>query len=42
MIAPGCERSIAIWNASRSDSRCAAGSMMASSQWRLVSLQLSV
>ncbi len=41
MTEPGCPRSMAISNASRSDSRCAAGSMIASSQWRLVSLQFS-
>ena len=40
MIDPGEERSTAIWKASRSDSRWAAGSITASSQWRLVSLQL--
>jgi hypothetical protein len=40
MIAPGWARSMAIWNARRSDSRWASGSMVASSQWRLVSLQL--
>ena len=41
MTEPGWARSIAISKASRSDSRCAAGSMMASSQCRLVSLQFS-
>ena len=41
MTEPGWARSMAISNASRSDSRCAAGSMIASSQWRLVSLQFS-
>ncbi|MCY1275707.1 hypothetical protein D9M70_243570 [compost metagenome] len=41
MIEPGSARSMAIWKASRSDSRCAAGSITASSQWRFFSLALS-
>ncbi|COW24683.1 Uncharacterised protein [Mycobacterium tuberculosis] len=41
ITAPGCDRSMTISNANKSDSRCASGSMTASSQCRLVSLQFS-
>src|SRR3546814_9290169 len=41
MTDPGRPRSIAIWKASRSLSRCAASSISAFQLWRLVSFELS-